>query len=352
MNSKEIVKKTIHFGKPERLPYLVYIDMERFEEERTKEEIAAVKRMVEQAQKDFILLDIKASSNWKPKERPPILYSMGVYAHDEREDEWQVFWKELRVTKHPLDKDWSPISEYRFPDPFGPGRFDEAKEKMNNNKDKYNLGAVWFTLFERLWMLRGFDNMLIDPYTNYSEFARLRDAVLDYNLGIIEQWLELGVDGIFVSDDWGGQKKLLVDPNYWRKFYKSSYKEMFDLIHQGGADVWMHSCGNVTELIPDLIELELDVLNPVQPRAMDIDYLGRTYGGKICFHGGLDVQETIPHGTPADIENETRHFIRTLGTRDGGYIPGTSHTILPDTPVENIKALFKALDHYSLNPGF
>ncbi len=118
------------------------------------------------------------------------------------------------------------------------------------------------------------------------------------------------------------------------------------MIHSGGVDVWMHSCGNITDLIPDLMELKLDVLNPVQPHAMDIGYLGRTYSGKICFHGGLDIQDTIPNGTPEDIKNETRNFIDALGTKDGGYIPGTSHTILPDTPVENIRALFEALEYY------
>ncbi len=351
MKSKEIVKKTIHFEKPERLPYTVSIDMARFEEERKKEEIDIVKKLIKQAQIDFIVIDINVDSSWKPFKKPPILNSMGTYAHDEREDEWKVFWKEARVTNHPLEKDWFLVEDYTLPDPSGPGRFNKGKEAINKNKDKYTLGAVWFTLFERLWMLRGFDNMLIDPYTNYNEFAKLRDAVLDYNLGIIKQWLKLGVDGIFISDDWGGQDKLLVAPDYWRKFYKPSYKVMFDFIHQGGVDVWMHSCGDITDLIPDLLELKLDVLNPVQSRAMDIDYLGKTYSGKICFNGGLDVQETIPYGTPEDIENELIYFINTLGTKKGGYIPGTSHTILPDTSVENIRALFKSLEYYS-NIGF
>lgn len=347
MNSKEIVKRTIHFERPERLPYHVYIDMERFQEERTEEEYDEVLKMAEEANQDFILIDVKSSSTWKPKEKPPILYAMSAYTHDEREDEWGVFWNELRTSRHPLEKGWSQTSNYKIPEPLAPGRFDEAREKIKNNKNKYLLGAVWFTLFERLWMLRGFDNMLIDPYTDYDEFVKLRDAVHNYNMGIIKQWLDLGIDGIFISDDWGGQKKLLVDPEYWRKFYKSCYKEMFDLIHSGGADVWMHSCGHVTELIPDLVELKLDVLNPVQPQAMNVDELGRDFAGKICFHGGLDVQETIPHGTPAEIENEVKHFIKTLGTNEGGYIPGTSHTILPDTSVENIEALFKALENYS-----
>ena len=115
---------------------------------------------------------------------------------------------------------------------------------------------------------------------------------------------------------------------------------MFDLIHRGGADVWLHSDGNVSEIIPDLIELGLNVLNPVQPQSMDIDFLSSEYRSKLCFFGGVDVQGTLPHGTADDVRKEVRYLIKTLGNEDGGYIGGASHTILPDTPLENIKALF------------
>lgn len=299
MNSKEIVKKTIHFGKPERLPYFVNIDMERFEEERTKEEVDEIKRMQRQAKTDFIWVDIKVSKYWKPKESKGYYHSLGTYTREEREDEWNVIWKELRAVKHPLSKSWSLLSKYTIPDPFAPGRFDEAKEIINNNKDKYLVGFVWFTLFERLWMLRGFNNMLLDPYTNYNEFVKLRNAIHNYNLGITRQWLELGIDGIFISDDWGSQKSLLVNPDYWREFYKPCYKELFDLIHSGGADVWMHSDGNLIEIMPDFIELGLDVLNPVQPQASVLigpSYLLPILAG--AFIGGVSLAggEGSPHG--------------------------------------------------------
>jgi len=353
MTSRDVVKKTIHFEKPERLPYSVWVDIPRFEEERGREEVDIINNLMLDASTDFIILDINADSNWKPnKGRAPVLNSLVDYFHDEREDEWQVIWKEARVIEHPLEEDWSLAANYRIPDPYGPGRFSLAKDLMEKNKNLYHLGVVWFTLFERLWMLRGFNNLLIDPFTNINEFSRLRDNIVDFNLGLIKQWLKLGADGIFISDDWGGQQKLLVNPDYWRKFYKPSYKEMFDLIHAGGADVWMHSCGNVTELIPDLIELKLDVLNPVQPQSMNIDYIGKEYRGKLCFFGGVDVQETLPHGTPDDARREVKHLIQTLGGKNGGYIGGTSHTILPDTPLENIKALFQAFYDYCSHTDF
>lgn len=352
MTSREIVKKTIHFEKPDRLPYSVWIDIPRFEEEQGENTVETINDLVSNAKTDFILLDIQSDSNWKPDKKTPILESLVGYFHDERIDEWQVTWKELRVVEHPLEKSWSLAEYYKTPDPFGPGRFDKAKTIMKKNKDKYHLGLVWFTLFERLWMLRGFNNMLTDPYTDLSEFSRLREKVMDFNLGLIEQWLNLGVDGIFISDDWGGQQKLLVNPDYWVKFYKPGYKKMFDAIHAGGADVWMHSCGNITELIPHLLEINLDVLNPVQPQSMDIDCLSRQYSGKLCFYGGADVQETLPHGTPEDIRREVRHLVQSFGKKNGGYIGGTSHTILPDTSLENIKALLDAFNDFCSHPDF
>ena len=352
MTSREIVKKTIRFKQPERLPYLVYVDIERFEEERKKEEVEVVRKLMNEATTDFITMDILPDPEWKSIKRPPFLHSIGYYTHEEREDEWQVIWKELRVIDYPLEADWSLLDTYVLPNPHCPGRFQEAEDLMKENEDKYHLGLVWFTLFERLWMLRGFTNMMVDPYIHQAEFIRLRDVVMEFNIGLIDEWLALGVDGIFISDDWGGQKSLLISPDDWRKFYMPSYKKMFDRIHAGGADVWMHSCGNVAELIPDLIDIGLDVLNPIQPRSMDIDYLSKTYSGKLCFHGGADVQETIPHGTPGEIRREVEHLVSVLGKDNGGYIGGTSHTILPDTPLENIEALYSAFNQFCGGPRF
>jgi len=158
------------------------------------------------------------------------------------------------------------------------------------------------------------------------------------------------VDGIFISDDWGGQETTLMNPDDWRRFYKPCYERMFDLIHRAGLHVWMHSCGNVTQIIPDLIEIGLNVLNPIQPQAMSVDELAEEFGGKLCFFGGVDVQGTLPHGTPQEVKKEVKHLIKTFGKYEGGYIGGTSHTILPDTPLRNIEALFEAFDLYCSNP--
>ena len=203
---------------------------------------------------------------------------------------------------------------------------------------------------ERMWMIRGFDNMLLDPYLYPDEFSELRERVMDYNIALLRKWIAAGIDGVYISDDWGGQQTLLISPDDWRRYYKPSYARLIDVAHAAGVDVWMHSCGHITEIIPDLIEIGLDVINPIQPQAMDLGELSRRFAGKICFYGGVDVQGTLPHGSPDDVRDEVRDLIRLFRTKKGGYIGETSHTVLPDTPLENIRALFKALETYCGDP--
>ncbi len=265
---------------------------------------------------------------------------------DEWVDEWGVVWtcREFpRVVGHPLEADWSLLSAYTLPDPRATGRYDEARRRLAANPDRYRLGHVWFTLFERLWFLRGFNAMLSDPYLYPDEFNELADRIVAFSVASIEQQVALGVDGIFFSDDWGTQDRMLMRPDDWRKWYKPYYKRLFDAVHAGGAHVWMHLCGHVVPIIGDLIDLGINVLNPVQPQAMNVDKLAAQYGGHLCFYGGIDVQGTLPHGTPQDVDREVRHLFEIFGRYSGGYIGGTSHSIMPGTPAENILTLYTSL---------
>lgn len=208
------------------------------------------------------------------------------------------------------------------------------------------------TLFERLWMLRGFENALMDPYADERGFCRLRDGIVGYNLAIIDQFVRRKVDGVFFSDDWGSQRGLLMEPGAWRRFYKPSYRRMFDRVRSGGAHVWMHLCGDIRAILPDLVEMGLNVLDPVQPQAMDVRSLARDFGGKVCFHGGVDVQGTLIRGSPEDVKREAHELVRLFGGKEGGYIGATSHTIMPETPLDNVIAMYEAFAEYQpAQPG-
>ena len=134
----------------------------------------------------------------------------------------------------------------------------------------------------------------------------------------------------------------MMRPDDWRKFYKPCYKRMFQPLRDNGIHVWLHTCGNVSAIIPDLIEVGVNVLNPVQPQAMDVNWLSREFGGKVCFCGGIDVQGTLVRGTPEDVRAEVRKTVDLFGRFNGGYIGATSHTVMPETPLDNVIALYEA----------
>lgn len=265
-------------------------------------------------------------------------------------DHWGTGWIDdghgARTESHPLFDDLQLLDRYQLPDPRAEGLFTQADARLNERGGRYVLGSVWFTLFERMWMLRGFDNVMIDPFIDPGRFETLRNRVLDYDLALVDQWLARKADGIFFSDDWGSQRGLLIEPDQWRTLYKPSYKKLFDRVHSGGAHVWMHLCGNILPILPDLIEVGLDVLNPIQPQAMDIDLLACDFGGKVCFFGGADVQGALVSGTPDDVRRHARHLVDAFHGPKGGFIASTSHTFMPETPLDNIIALYETWTGY------
>jgi uroporphyrinogen decarboxylase len=337
MNSREVVKAAIEFQGPDRIPYSPWIDMPRFSRDRSAEDVKIVEELIAEAPQDWIELWPAPVKEWRSVNGP-------------RVDEWGTTWNDNYALGHPLEEGWELMEPYQFPDPHSAGRFAHIPAELEGNEDKYRLATVWCTLFERMWLLRSMENLFRDQYRHREQFLRLRQRILQFDAGIIEEWLKIGVDGIWFSDDWGTQEGLLINPMLWRQLYKPCYEELFTMVHDAGAHVWLHSCGNITEIIPDLMEIGLDVLNPVQSKAMDVDQLGAVYGGRLCFWGGLDVQMTVPHGQPEDIDREVEHLVEVFGSHDGGYIGGTSHTILPDAPVENIKAVFEAFERHCGRP--
>jgi uroporphyrinogen decarboxylase len=144
------------------------------------------------------------------------------------------------------------------------------------------------------------------------------------------------------GDDFSSQLSLLMNPKTWRCYFKPAWKALFQLTHEAGYLVFFHSCGAVAQVIPDLIEIGVDVLYPIQPLAsgMDIVALKECFGNKLTFYGGLDVQQLVPHGTPEAIENEVSRLIN-LFQDSGGLILSTSHVVMEDIPFYNVLAMLK-----------
>ena len=172
------------------------------------------------------------------------------------------------------------------------------------------------------------------------EFAEeLLDFITEKNLSVLKEIVKTpGLDGVLLGNDWGSQRDLLMSPRTWRTMLKPGAKKEYDLIHGAGLDVWVHSCGDIRKILPDLIEMGADVLNPVQPECMDIYELKRQFGRDLTFWGGISTQRTLPYGTPDEVREETRQVTAALG-ENGGYLIAAAQGIQADVPLENICAL-------------
>jgi len=264
------------------------------------------------------------------------------------QDEFGCVWDRRGGLPHPVayplaeaeaDKLGQALKGYKFPDPYRAGRFDQARQLADRYREEVFLfGKLGMCLFERAWSIRGMAQLLIDMAVQPEFVEALLDRILyEWNLPIIDQQLALGVDGFYFADDWGTKTGLMFSPDMWRRFIKPRLAIIYRHCREAGVVVGQHSDGAVEELFPDLIEIGLQVFNPLSPSVMNPRAVKEKYGDRITLYGGIDVEHTLPHGTPDEIRAEIRSRVETIG-RGGGYILQSSHTILEDVPMENIVA--------------
>ena len=239
------------------------------------------------------------------------------------------------------------INQYPFPDPLGPGRFSQAEETIKCYKNKFAIVADLETaIFETSWYLTGLEKFLVDLITEAPYLNKLLDRVMEINVATGKHLIEMGADILWAGDDFGTQHGMIMDPELWRKVFKPRIKLMFEEFRQVNPEIKLawHSCGSIPEIIPDFLEVGLDILNPVQPQAKGMDpvSLKKQYGKDLVLFGGIDLQKLLPYNSPEKIKIEVRRICRILG-KGGGYIMAPAHNIQPDTPIENILALFEAV---------
>jgi uroporphyrinogen decarboxylase len=137
-----------------------------------------------------------------------------------------------------------------------------------------------------------------------------------------------------------------MSPDMWRMYFKKPLKKMYDMVHSYGLPVSIHSCGNITEIIPDLIEMGVNMITPLQAEVLDFEFLKKEYGKDLTFWGGVSTQKTLPYGTTDDVRAEVRERIRVLG-KNGGYVLAPSHELQGDIPLENILAFIDEAQNQS-----
>ncbi len=266
---------------------------------------------------------------------------------------WQVATDGVgaQIVEHPLT-DWDMLDDFinhRLPslENDSKDRFARAKVMRQQSPDRYIVGRHFRLFFERMHFLRGMDTLFVDFYTHRDDMLHLAEALAKFNLDMIKGWKNAGVDAVFFSDDWGFQDRLMINTRLWRELFEPWYKQFFQAAHDEGLQVWFHSCGNVLDIVEDLIECQLDLLNPLQPGAMNLDLLARKFRGRLSFHGGIDSHSTLSQGSPEDVTSEVNERSCLLNTPGGGYIGGPSATIMPETPLENIIAMCEAFRRLS-----
>jgi uroporphyrinogen decarboxylase len=234
------------------------------------------------------------------------------------------------------------LEGFSFPDPRDPRRFAELPGFIAAHPTRFRFVNIGFSLFERAWSLRSMPELMVDMLEAPAWVDELFDAILAYNMALIDELLKYDIHGMLFGDDWGQQRGLLFGPKLWRRFIKPRLAQMIAAVKRAGKVAMAHSCGKVQQLFPDLIEIGLDVFNPFQPDVMDVYEIKRQYGDRLAFYGGVSVQGLLPHGTPQQIRDEVRRLMGQVG-RGGGFIIGPSHHMPGDIPVENMAAFIEAV---------
>lgn len=218
----------------------------------------------------------------------------------------------------------------------------------------FRFAGFGWGLFERSWTIRGFQEVFMDVIADPDFYEELLDRISALHLAFVEASARLPVDAIFFSDDWGDQRGVLIGPERWRRFLKPRLAKVYQACHDAGKLAMSHCCGNVSDIMGDIVEIGLDVLESVQPEAMNPYELKRRWGDRITFWGGLGSQSTIPFGTCQTIFDEVERLCREM-SKGGGYILTSAKSLQPETPTENAVAVLEAFleftGHQSVRPG-
>jgi len=245
---------------------------------------------------------------------------------------------------HPL-ADAAVLDTYRVPDPERPELYEGVERLVREHKAEHAImGEAVTTIFETAGALRGLSQLMMD----FIEDPDLADRILEipyrYHLATARRMVTLGVDMIWLGDDVGTQRGMMISPQHWRRFLKGRMAHCISELKaiNPALKIAYHSDGDIRPIIPELIEIGIDILNPIQPACMDPAEIKRLYGQRIALWGTLDVQKTIPFGTPEEVRREVLLRIETVG-RGGRFIIGPTHHVQLDTPMENLWALVHAI---------
>jgi uroporphyrinogen decarboxylase len=313
MQSKELVKRAVTFQDPERIPVVFPYDFDVSD-----------------------VVGVEVVDNF-----------MGP---DRKRSEWGFVWEHfdndltMGQVKAPPIREWADLDRYAAPDPGRPGRFDAIKAARERYGDgKYYRADLVLSGFTVMAFLRGFPQLMEDLYLERGSVERLADLVFGFEEEVIRLLKPRGFDAVAFFDDWGTQQDLFISPALWREVFKPRYRRQIELSHACGLQTYFHCCGKIFDIIPDFVEIGLDILNPGQPNINGIRRMGERFAGRICFACPVSYQTTGISGSRQDIEREVREMADCLDNGHGGLIG-----IVPKDIVglggarENVQSIFDA----------
>ena len=239
--------------------------------------------------------------------------------------------------------DWAKLDDFidRLPDAQNDpelARLAETAEQARS-QDFYTLFGWWTLFFERPWMLRGMENLMCDYHTEPDNVRKLHSAMCDTYCEYIDAACRLlKPDGFWTSDDLGHQTGPMMSPDTFHDLIFPYYKRVGDMLKKSKMHFWLHSCGDNTLLLPDLIESGLTVFHPVQKHTMDEVSVSAQFGDRLTFLAGIDVQHTLQEKDAEGVRKEVRFLIDTFDGPDGGMCIAAGNGIVSGTPFENIEA--------------
>lgn len=277
---------------------------------------------------------------WRIQKRFP---GLGITVKEQRFN-GGVYWETIH---HPLanTETIEDLRTYNWPDPDWYD-YDYVREQAERYPDRAIM-CGYYAMFYYHNQLRGLETSFMDPiirprFTRYL-LDRLSEFFDEYHRRVFEAAGDV-IDISQVTDDYGSQSGLLISPQMFDNFYRGYIQKGIDLAQSYGVRVLHHDDGDIRQLLPRFVDMKMDILNPIQWRCgdWDLDWLKDNFGNRLCFHGGIDNQHTLPFGTPEDVAVEVQRIKETLGKDGTGLIIAPCHNIQANTPIENIITLFEA----------
>ena len=333
MTSRERVLTAMRRQMPDRVPRYVSF-------------VAQAEKMVQQHFGIVDMLPFTRIDIWRVAANPSVLKTDFSHFHSRPGvvwDEWgrgRIWDADFHYAEYlyPLEhaETVAEIEAYPWPDELEPYRFEGLKERVEDahRRGYAVVGCLGDTLYEMAWQLRSVERLYEDILTEDAMADVLLDKIMNFRMAHARALAEAGVDILLSGDDIAMQEKLMMSRNMLNGFFFPRLRNIYNAARDVNPDIhiWFHSDGKVDEVIPDMIEVGVDILNPVQPECVDHRWVKDTYGDRLAFAGGLGVQSVLPFGTPDEVREHVKTTIQTLGA-GGGLLIAPSHVIETDTSI-------------------